>query len=175
MKKFFEKIKIIDHLKVELNIDRYKFINNLRSVVEYGGLDYFSSISELFSSDKKEYRGKIDNNGFQIKRKKRFFDISYHHAIATGRISEFEGKIIVKVEINGFNYKFIPFLIILLLFYSFFFYNIFFIEDSPPLIVILFIIIHAMLMFSIPYYMTKRSVKRLKYDLERELIFISQK
>jgi cytochrome c biogenesis protein CcdA len=38
-----------------------------------------------------------------------------------------------------------------------------------------FILIHALIMFGIPYLMMRRSVSRMKYDLERDLFFMTKK
>ncbi|MEL6391313.1 MAG: hypothetical protein AAFR97_01085, partial [Bacteroidota bacterium] len=48
-------------------------------------------------------------------------------------------------------------------------------ETDIPVFVLPFMLIHAALMFGIPYFLMRRSVKRMKYELERELFFIANK
>lgn len=175
MKEFLKKIKLIENFQIQLNTDRNTFYTKLKDIVEYGGTDYFSSMFEVFSSDKREYRGSVNYDSFKIKRKRKLFDTNYNIAVASGKISDFDGKTNVNIEINSFSYFFIPFFIILIIFYSFFIFSVFFSGDNPPIFVIFFIFLHACLMFGLPYFIARRSVKRMKYELEREFVFITQK
>ncbi|WP_300565091.1 hypothetical protein, partial [Flavobacterium sp.] len=86
-------------------------------------------------------------------------------------------KLVLKADINGFHkamkffYAFvIVFYIIFLLGFSatMFFNND---ADFAPFFALPFILLHACLMLGIPYFIMRRGVKRMKYELERDFHF----
>jgi hypothetical protein len=175
MKNTLKKLKLIDHLTMELNISRNEFVNKLKKVVDKGDIGFFSDIFDGFSSSNNELKGQVDYNGFKIKRRKRFFDTNMNFAFADGIFNEQNGTLKIETEINGFSGFFIPFYIILIIFYSIFILAIGNSGNNERYFAIPFLIFHATLMFGIPYFMMRRSVKRLKYELEREFYYIAGK
>lgn len=175
MKDFLIKMKLIDHLTTNLPMDKSNFIKRLSSITDEGGTGVFSNPFEMFSSSKNEFKGEVNYDGFTIKRKKRFFDKSANMAVANGTLHESNGQLTVETEINGFNNFFIVFYIFLIVFYSIFIIVGFTISDNNVgFFMIPFLLLHGTFMFLIPYFMMKRSVKKLKYELEREFFYLTK-
>lgn len=172
-KELFIKYKVIDYMTTTFSISKDEFVNSLEKVVEEGSIDMFSDLSDALSSDKREFRGEVNPHGFKIKRKKKFFDTSANMAIAYGEFIEREGQLIIETEIRGFL-NFFKFLIpVFLAFYFFIFFLIITSKDTP-LFVVAFLCFHMTIMFLIPFFISRRSVKKLKYELEREFYFLTK-
>ena len=97
-------------------------------------------------------------------------------ATAEGTFKQVDNKVIIETEINGFHGIFIPYYIFVPIFYLIFIIGFAF-ADSPQELwfFIPFIIIHAMFMLGFPYFFMRRSVNRMKYELERDLYFMIRK
>lgn len=76
METFLRKIGLIDNLTTELKIQKTDFLNVFTNHVDDGDIGFLSGAFDAFSSSKNEYRGRITFDGFEIKRKRRFFDRS---------------------------------------------------------------------------------------------------
>ena len=174
MKKFLKRLKLIDYLTTELKISKARFVAKLTSVTDEGNTGEFSNPFEAFSSGNNEFKGHITYDGFKIKRRRKFFDTNINIAVATGSFSEENENLKIETEINGFNRFFIPFYIILIIFYSIFFLGLSKSNTNSVFFVFPFLILHASIMFGIPYLMMRRSVKRLKYELEREFYYLTK-
>jgi hypothetical protein len=174
MKDFLKKIKLIDDSIVNLEINREEFVERLSMIVDKGSVSMYSNPFEIFSSSKNEFIGQVNSNRFLLKRRRRIFDMNQNVAIAKGVLTELNGKLIIETEINGFKSFFIVFYIALLIFYSVFAITLINSDNSDTIFSILFLLIHGALMFSIPYFLMRRSVKKMKYELERELFFLTK-
>ncbi|VXB64892.1 conserved hypothetical protein [Flavobacterium sp. 9AF] len=172
MQSFLRKNKLIDSLSLSLPSNKAKFIEKFKENVEPSDLSF--TPFEALSNSPYIYKGNILENIFTIQKKKKLFAAKQTHPIATGKIIENINGITVTMEINGIS----P---IMKFFYGFliFFYSIFilailsisFIDSLFSLIAFPFIIIHATLMFTIPFFMIKSSVKNFKLEIEREFYF----
>lgn len=177
MKTFLTNIKLVDYLQTELEIPKREFVKKLKANVDKGSTSIFFSSFDMFSTSKKEYKGEVNESGFKIKRKRKFFDMNFNLAVAKGKITQEGDHLIINTEINGFNNMMIPFYILCILAYgvlipvSIFANNI----DRPVFDFFLpFILVHATFMMGIPYFVMRRSTSRLKYDLEREFYFLTK-
>ena len=176
MNDFLIKLKLIDYLTIKLQIKKADFVKQLTLVTDRGSVGMFLNPFEAFSSSNNELKGIVNENGFKLQRKKRFFDTSGNMAVASGKLSENDGQLTIVTEINGFNNFFIFFYVILIVFYTIFIVVGFLSpNDGLGFFFIPFILLHATLMFALPYFMMKRSVKRLKYELEREFFYLTKK
>ena len=104
MKDFLKKIKLIDHVIFELNCTKSDFIKKFNQNVEYSNLNFtpFESF-EAFSSSRFEYKGNINSQRFQIRKKRKLFDGQQTFATATGSFVENIDQLIIKAEINSFR------------------------------------------------------------------------
>lgn len=174
---FFEKIKIIDHLRTELDIQKEDFVKILKKNVDEGDFGLFFSGFDMFSSSKNEFKGFVDFDNFKIRKRRAFLDVNFNTAIAKGSFKQDKDKLVITTEINSFSGIMIAFyafaILIYLMFIISFFASAFNDITSDPF-VIPFVIIHAAFMLGIPYLIMRRSTKRLKYDLEREFYYMTK-
>lgn len=177
MKELLKKLKLIDHLQINLEIQKNDFVHKLSEQVDEGSTSFFSDVFDIFSSSKKEYKGIVDANRFKIKRKKKFFDVNMNMAVANGTYTQKENKLIITTEINGFTNMMIPFYIFCVLIYGAIFIGFLFAgnTEGSAFSVFPFITIHAAFMMGIPYFMMRKSTKSLKHELEREFFFLTRK
>jgi hypothetical protein len=180
MENFLRKIKLIDSFSTTLNTSKSEFTSALRNNVDEADIDgLFSGVFEVFSSSKNLYKGSVNHNNFRIRKRARLFEKNIGKTIASGDLRENGESLIINTKIKGWsNYMFF-FYSFLSIFYLIFIVGSFagiFSEDSQfPIFVPIFILIHAVFMFGIPYFIMRRSVKRLKEDLEREFHYIISK
>jgi len=73
MKDFLIKLKIIDFLTTELEIEKNEFVAKFRQHVDEGSTGIFSDSFDVFSSSKNEYKGHVSYQDFKIKRRREFF------------------------------------------------------------------------------------------------------
>ena len=174
MKNILSKIKLIDHLTTNLQITRQEFVDKLLFITEEENINIFSEIFGGFSSSPLEFKGQVTFDLFKIKRLKRFHQTGNNLAIASGTMIEKDGQLIIETEINGFPSLIIPYCILIVFFsipsiafliseykFDFFHFSI--------------ILIFAITMFFLLYRNVRGSVKRLKYELEREFFYLTKK
>lgn len=179
MKEFLKKLKLVDHLSTEIEIDQRQFVERLKEHVDHGNIGGFSTMFEAFSSGKNEYKGLVNFDGFKIKRKRRLFDANMGMAVATGNFQQKNQNLIISTEINGFSGLMIPFYIVITIFYLIFIAVLTLASfseeaDSTFAFAIPFILLHASFMFGIPYLMMRRSTTRMKHELEREFFYMTK-
>lgn len=178
MKEFLKKIKLIEHFTTDIEIQKNEFIPKFKQNVDEGSTGLFSETFDVFSSSKNEYKGQVGYDKFKIKRRRKFFDMNMNFAVATGTYSQNNEKLIIETEVNGFSGMMIPFYLFAFVFYSIFIGAIFMADNSEGNsagFALPFIFIHAAFMFGIPYFIMKRSTKRMKHELEREFYYMTKK
>jgi hypothetical protein len=178
MKQFLKKLKLITCFQTELEIQKNDFVDNLRKHVDNACLGLFSDSFDAFSTSKNEYKGEVNDNGFKIKRRRRFFDMNINTAVANGTYDQRDNLLIITTEINGFHGMMIPFYIFCILIYGFIivsFLSVNKIGGNMAGFALPFILLHAAFMMGIPYLMMRRSTKRLQHELEREFYYLTKK
>lgn len=167
MNDYLKKLNLIQEINIELQISKSDFTKKFRENVDESNFGF--EPFEVFSSSNNEYKGNIENSGFELKKRRKLFDTRHSFAKATGTLVQETDKLIAKIVISGFQKKMLLFVGFILVFYTIFISSIFFIDDdAPKFFLIPFIVFHASIMLGIPYFMMKRSVKRMAYDLERD-------
>lgn len=177
MKEFLIKIKLIEYLTTEVEIQKSEFITTFKRHVDEGSTGLLSDTFDIFSSSKNEYKGHVGFDGFKIKRRKRLFDMTMNLAAASGSYKQKNEKLIIETEINGFSKMMIPFYLFAIVFYSLFigmFFMVDNIDGNTVGFALPFFFIHAAFMFGIPYFMMRRSTKRMKHELEREFYYMTK-
>lgn len=176
MREFLKRLKLIDSMTTTLQTSKVEFVNRLNEITDEGSTGMMSDTFDVFSSSKNEFKGQVSFDSFKIKRRRRFFDTNMNFAVANGTFEENNGQLTIDTEINGFNNFFIVFYVFLIIFYSIFIFG-FASSDkngSGEFVAIPFILLHGTFMFGLPYFMMRRSVKRLKYELEREFFYLTK-
>lgn len=179
MKELLKKLRLREVFITELEIQKIDFVNRFRDNVDEGGIGFFSdSLLDIFSSGKNEYKGHVGFDEFKIKRRRRLFDMNLNMAVAKGTFSQKGNVLIITTEINGLSSMMIPFYIFVPAFYLLF-AGVFFLgehqEGMEVFFFLPFIVIHGFFMLGIPYFMMRRSTKRMKHELEREFYFMIKK
>lgn len=157
-----------------LRISKADFSNRLNSITDQRGTGMFSDMFDSFSSSKNEFKGQIGYDNFKLKRRRRFFDSGANMAVANGTFLEINGELTIETEISGFHDFYIAIYIIVIIIYALFIFGIS-TNIETGIFVLPFILLHATFMFVIPYFVTRRSVKRLKYELKREFFYLTKK
>lgn len=162
-----------------MEIQKNEFVSKLKQQVDVASIGVFSDMFDVFTPGKNEYKGEVGYDGFKIKRRRRFFDVNMNLAIATGTFQQEDEKLIIETEINGFSGMLIPFYLFGLVFYAIAIGTMLtannFSGNGGGFPIVFFLIIHAAFMFGLPYLMMRRSLKRMKYDLEREFFYLTKK
>lgn len=180
MEEFLKKIKLLDEFNISLNIDKNKFSSEFRNQVEEKDIDgLFSSAFEVFSSNKKKYKGFVNFNEFKIRKKRSFGNRKFGNIKAKGRFIQNGEKLKISTEIRGWNNFMLIYFGVILVFYvvflSFFLIGFDSSSNISFYFFIPFIAIHALLMFGLPIYQIRKGVASLKQDLEREFHFVVSK
>jgi hypothetical protein len=168
MKEFLIKLKLIDYLNVELPINKELFTVKLTSIVDKKGFVFF----EAFSKSKNEYCGEVNIDSFELRRRRIFMDTNQNLTKAKGNISGEPNKTVIHTEINGFNIIMVLPLILMIVFFS----TSMMITQSDEILILAPILITFFILFTILiYFFVRRNVEKFKYDLERELFYLTKK
>ena len=178
MKEFLRKLKLVDHLTVELEIEKSDFVERFKQVVDFGSVGEFGSLFDLFSRSKNEYIGSVHEGGFMIKRKRKLFNPALSMAVATGQFIQKGQKLTINSEINSFKGRMVFFYAFAFIFYCIF-VAAFFIpsegqSSSMNSYFLPFIFMHAAFMFGIPYFFMRSATKAMKRELEREFFYLTK-
>lgn len=171
-----KRLKLVDHLVTEVAIDKKDFVERLKANVDAGSTSQFFASLEMFSSSKNEYKGLVTDEHFKIRRRRRLFDVRMSVAVAEGTFKARENLLVIESTIRGFNGIFIPFIVFALIFYLLFIVTFIF-TDSPGIfrwLIIPLVMIHAFFMIGFPYFIMRRSISRMKYELERDFHYMAR-
>ena len=173
MGEFKKKLGLKDEFSVELDVKQIDFATTFFHHVDQGDTLTLTGIFDIFSSSKNEYRGTVTPANFKVKRKRKLFDMNGSFAIATGEFHQKGDRLVIDTKVTGMNKLLIPILVFGLIFYGIFILTFLFVsmQSNVPFFVVPFIIVHAGIMLGIPIFLMNRSVKRLKYELERDFYF----
>jgi hypothetical protein len=176
MKSILKSLKLIDYLITEIPMERKDFVEKLKMNVDQGGTGFFLSAFEAFSSSKKNYKGTVGFDSFRIRRRRRFFDTSMNLAVAEGSFRQKENLLVIQSTINGFHPFFIPFTALLLIIYIVAIVSVIFSDNLGNMgwFFVPFFFIHSLLMLGIPYYMMRKGVSRMMYELDRDFYYMTK-
>lgn len=171
MNSFFKNIGLYDRSSLTIEINTNEFVERLKKITYKTNLNFISLISDSTIPTRFEYRGQVSANKFIIRRRKHFFDVTIINSVLNGILSEENKNTSITLEIMPSKYHVIPFILMTVLFLLITFT---FIREKKTEEILWPLIIP--LIINISYYFTlKRSIKRNKYDFERELNYIIQK
>lgn len=177
MTEFLKKHKLIDHLTTELELDKMEFVKRLRQQVDEGDVSFLSGAFEAFTSSDNDFVGTVSTEGFTFRRRRKMFERSMNLAYVTGSYSQERDRLVISTDIIGFRkimLFYFGFLVILYLFFISIFLFSASLEESLPIMIILPILLHASIMFLLPYFLARRSVQKLKKEVEREFHFLAR-
>jgi hypothetical protein len=174
MKEFLRKIKLVDNLTTHLKMSQQDFANKLSAITEEKKIGLFSNSFEAFSSNNAEFVGYVNFDSFKLKRRVRLFEPNHMMAVANGTFVENNRQLTIETEINGLSRFMILIYCLLIIIYSIVITVSIASSDKVNSFFVLFIFVQGSLVFSIPYLIMKRNVKRFKYELEREFYYLTK-
>lgn len=168
-----EKTGLSHTMVMPLPVTKEKFTELFDELVDDGSTSFLLTGFEVFSSSQREYKGMVYDNGFKIRRRRKFFDGNLNYAIAEAVYSEVEGEELAEIKITGLNDFVVLYYFLLIVMFPVFFNSLYFegVEAGTRA----FIIAHTLLMLLLPLYAINRSVKKLKETLQRDFYILSNK
>ena len=169
MTNFLKTLRLIQDMNFELPANRPDFVKALQANVDPPG----SPMRDIFSRSKHIYKGIVTYDGFDLKRKRKFFDSNMGLVTARGTFTQGDDNLTIDVQFKAFHPLFILFFIFLVLSYGMFIVMFAMApeEGGTPAWTLPFILVHASFMFGIPYFLLRRSISMMKYNLERDFFF----
>ncbi len=174
MRELLIKLKLIDFQAIHLNIDKGLFISRLNNITAESELGFFSNGIHMFSSNKNIFKGKISQEGFKLKMKSSYTDSSNNMPIVFGTFSESNKQLTAHIEIHGFNSHIKLLYFLITLYHIFNFYFLFMWKSKEEVFLRFFSILFALLVYLVPFFMMRSSVKNMKHTLEREFFFLTK-
>lgn len=179
MEERLRKLKVIDDVEITLPMMKSDFINKLKNSTEEGSTSSFFPLFEAFSGGDKLFKGSINGDNFKVRKHIRLYDKSRGGAIAKGKVTQDGDNIKISATINGFRKAMIFYYVFITLLYLFvlgsFIFSIEFEGIQIPIFVLPLVLIHALLMYMIPLYVMRKSVKNFKHDLEKDFFYFTKK
>jgi hypothetical protein len=173
MKGFLRKIKLIDHFTTELEIDKNTFVDRLSAITDEGSTGLFSNPFDIFTSNKKTFKGRVTLDDFILKKQMKAFDAGDSMCSVKGTLAENDGKLTIEAEVNGVD-NFIAIFYILLMSIATIFIVIALLSKETPSFLLPLVFFQGIIWYSLPYLFLKRRVERMKYDLEREFFYLTK-
>ena len=178
MKEFLRKLKIIEHFSTEIEIEQAEFVSRLQNIVDNAGTGLFANAFDAFSANNKIYKGFVDFEGFKIKRRKTFFDTNISLAKAEGSFSQNGKTLMIEAEINGFTLEIKIMYVGILLFLVAIITTILFAKNgnknTSPVTFLPIFLFQGIIFLVVPYFLMRKSISRMKYELEREFFYLTK-
>ena len=163
MRGLLEKLRLIVHLKVKVNIHRDDFIKRMKLKTGDPGL----LILDALSKTQYQYTGTVTEKSFEIKRRRKMFEKNLGFSKAKGKFIQFGNVLTIESEIFVPQRTFVPwYLFFYMPLYCFFIGSA--ILSDKSFISLLLVLVFGGVMLWIPYSMMKREVAQLKDQLETE-------
>ncbi|KQT21603.1 hypothetical protein ASG22_15720 [Chryseobacterium sp. Leaf405] len=168
MNSFYKNIGLYDSLNFDIDMSKSEFEESLKKITYKTNTTFISLIPDNGIPTRFEYLGIINKDDFTIKRRRHFFDFNILHSIIKGNISEENNKTSIIIEFTPLISHFLALVFIPVISL---FITIQIMQESTNY----FVIALPAILTMVQYFGLKRSIKRDKYDFERELNFIAQK
>lgn len=168
MEEFLQKIGLLQRYTLSLPVEQSRFVHLLENAVDSEEFELF----EAFSASQNKFKGQVDIDGFNMRRRKTFWNSKRVFSRAKGIFRSENNKLRIDIEINGLNWAIKVFYIVVPCIYLSFLTTILTDLQDLPLFAIIFILFHALLMLGIPYLNIRYSIKRLKEEIEREFFYM---
>lgn len=169
-KKILRRLGLIDNFTLELSISRQTLVDKLSKKVD----DYQPDLFDIFTFNKKEYKGFIRTDKFELKRPQSSLITFDHLAEAIGKMKIDNNKLAVSTEIRciqpyltliGFGLTVSIFTSIALFGVASFFAS----GETDGLYVGLALLIFETIFLGLPLLALRWSVRTLSWDLEQDL------
>ncbi|MGB3463848.1 MAG: hypothetical protein WBA74_01200 [Cyclobacteriaceae bacterium] len=161
MKKLPERLGLVEEAQVTLDISKQDFMTLLADNLD----PYRYALFEAFTSSHNLYKGKLIENGFIIRKKRKILQSKSAHIRITGIVEDSEYPTQIRLHLESWSNKTLLLYIFFLLCYLFAFTVIFqsdaFSTFGIKIIAVIVLTLHMMLLFSAPIITLRKSVKRM--------------
>jgi hypothetical protein len=174
MKSLIEKIGLLESSEIELNISKKEFVKKILERIESKD-HYFFGIP---NTNKPFYKGKIENDSFELKKKRNLLNSHLDITKISGQFCENNNKLIITSRIRIYNLQVwigfvMIFFVYLICFISIISGNILVFENL--LFDILFLFGHFILVLGLPYLIIRRIVRQAKSEFDKDLYLLFHK
>ena len=171
---FAKRLGLVDDFTIEVDLTKGEFVEKLNGIVAQGNGFRLSNGGEGAGHRRLIYKGIVEGDRFRIKRIRRFLDPHSNMATAEGNIRESNGWTRLDVKISGLTPLFLAFYYFLFfVYFGGIFYLMF--KNHQVIFSAPVLIAQGIVMAAFPYIIMRRSVERLRYDLEREFFYLTKK
>ncbi|OEK04531.1 hypothetical protein [Roseivirga misakiensis] len=176
MNEFLIKLKLAQNFRTELKVSKSEFLKAFKASVDPGSTSLNAGPFDIFKASKNDYVGRINDNNFKIKKRRRFFDGNLDLAVATGKFFEKNDHLVIEAEISSFRSMFIGYGILIILFYLVLLVSFPFSGDdsNENRFMFPFLILHGLFMLGVPYILMRNSTKRMIRDLEKDFYYMTK-
>ena len=161
MEQFLEQLRLIQETELTLDISKEEFTSLLSKNTDPLKSDLF----EAFSTGKNKYKGLISEEGFILRRKKKFFQSKSANVKITGSINQEVKPIKLHLRLNGWTVAstllYGCFLICYIFAFSVIIESDQFQSNQVKWILILVLTLHMILLLSAPVILLRKSVNRM--------------
>ncbi|MEM7575572.1 MAG: hypothetical protein AAF433_21895 [Bacteroidota bacterium] len=174
MNSLLHRFGLIDEMRLNFELEKSEMVALLQEEVAPSQLGLFSDFGDLWRSGEKAFKGKVDRQGFKIRRRRRFLEPQSNTATAVGEFTQLGRQLQLDVTILGLRpeMKFaLGLIFVLLLAGSFFLYN--YSEVNPWIALLL--LLQFLLVTVVMGVVSRLGVKRMKRELEREIVYLIAK
>lgn len=165
---FYKSIGLYESLALIIEMNPSDFTESLRKITYKTSTSFLSLVPDNGIPTRFKYHGMINQDDFIIKRRLQFFDFRVLHVLIKGKIAKENNKTLVTVVFLPFFHHLFA---LLFVFITSTLISLDLIKGNSNLI----FAVLPLTMTIILYFKLKRSLKKDKYDVERELYFISKK
>ncbi|MCR9174191.1 MAG: hypothetical protein NXI10_16965 [bacterium] len=130
-------------------------------------------MGDVFSRNDKNYKGSITYQGFEIRRKRKFFDVNMNFTLIKGTFEPNGDSLQLHIELRAFHPLLIVYYAFLTVIYSVFLIS--FVVSGGfdgNYFLFPFFLVHGLFMAGVPYLVLKRGLKKTLYEIEREFNYL---
>ncbi|WP_028873215.1 hypothetical protein [Psychroserpens burtonensis] len=164
MESLFKKLKLVDSLVFEYDIEPKEFQKRIKQIVDE---ETPILLDELYRS-KKIFCGKVGDNKFTLRKKRKFMNLNIQSSNAVGILSVENQKTKLNVKIFGYDEISTLAIIIGPIFFLILF-SVIIIKKAYPALILFVPIATLILIF--PYYIMKKNMKTFRIELKENLKF----
>jgi hypothetical protein len=175
MIKTLEKLGLEENFSLKYYVRQADFVEQFQRLTD-SDQGLFSGAFDALSSSKKEYRGTVSNSEFSIRKKKRLFDTLSAIPLISGTILSEKNGTRLLVNVCAFTriMKYMIWLLGFIYLVAALFLAISDLTEKFGFMPFVFLLLHAMLMFGIFYFISRRSVSKVSENLDRDFKIMIQ-
>lgn len=172
MSKRLDKLGLSEDVSLKYYVTHIDFVEQFQKNIDPN----LSSLFDVFSSSKIDYRGTISSSKFSIRKKRRFFDSLSAIPLISGTIQSEKNGTRLNVNVRAFTgiMKYITWMLAVIYVVAAIFLAFSGLATKYGILPFLFLILHAFVIFLIFYLILRRSVSKVSENLDRDFKIMIQ-